>query len=192
MTASPSPDPLPSSGDNRADGGGNRTAEGAARSPRVFQSAHPPRPERSAPSPLGTRAPLSAPVLPLVLYDGECGLCSRSVQAILRWDPAGHFHFTPLQSPLGQRLLTEANLPTQDFDTLVLVDAKGAVRQRSDAVLGILAALPRWRWTVIGWAIPRVLRDAAYAWIARRRHRLFRRPSACMTLRPEWRRRFLD
>jgi predicted DCC family thiol-disulfide oxidoreductase YuxK len=114
------------------------------------------------------------------------------VQAILRRDPAGHFHFTALQSPLGQRLLTEANLPTRDFDTLVLVDAKGAVRQRSDAVLGVVAALPWWRWTVIGWAIPRVFRDAAYAWIARRRHRLFRRPSACATLQPEWRRRFLD
>lgn len=136
--------------------------------------------------------PLSAPALPLVLYDGACGLCSRLVQAILRRDPAGRFHFASLQSPLGQRLLAEAGLPTRDFDTLVLIDAKGAAQQRSDAALGILSGLPRWRWTAIGRAIPRPLRDAAYAWVARRRHRLFARPAACLMLPPEWRARFHD
>ena len=154
--------------------------EGSPRSDVGLPAARAECPETLLRRPQG---PLSAPTLPLVLYDGACGLCSRSVQAILRRDHAGHFHFTALQSPLGQRLLTEADLPTRNFDTLILIDAKGAVRLRSDAVLGILTALPRWRWTVVGWAIPRVLRDAVYAWIARRRHRLFPRPSACETLR---------
>ena len=133
-----------------------------------------------------------SPVLPLVLYDGKCGLCNRSVQAILRRDRAGRFHFAALQSALGQRLLAKAGLSTRDFDTLVLIDATGTARLRSDAALGILAELPRWRWTRVGRFLPRVMRDAAYAWVARRRHRLFPPTSACALPRPEWRSRFLD
>lgn len=191
MAVSPSPDLPPSSGGGRP-GGGDRVSEDSPRPPLGLPTTPEPNPDHSAPSPRGPRAPLSGPALPLVLYDGVCGLCSRSVLAILRRDPAGYFHFAALQSPLGQRLLTEADLPIRDFDTLILIDEQGAVRQRSDAVLGILAALPRWRWTAVGRVIPRVLRDAAYAWVARRRRRLFPRPSSCETLRPEWRQRFLD
>lgn len=126
-----------------------------------------------------------------MLYDGTCGLCDRSVQAILRRDRAARFHFAALQSSLGRQLLREAGLPTREFDTLVLIDRDGVPRLRSDAALGILTSLPRWRWTVIGYAIPRVLRDAVYAWIARRRHRLFPAGPTCGRVPPQWRQRFL-
>jgi predicted DCC family thiol-disulfide oxidoreductase YuxK len=135
---------------------------------------------------------VNAPVVPLVLFDGVCGLCDRIVRAILSRDRAGRFHFAALQSDLGQRLLTEAGLATGDFDTLVLIDATGQVRLRSDAALGILAELPRWRWTRVARCLPRGARDAAYRWIARRRHRLFPPPAACAVPPPEWRRRVLE
>ncbi len=133
----------------------------------------------------------AAPVLPLVLFDGTCGLCDWSVRAILRRDRDARFHFAPLQSPLGQRLLNEAGLPADRFDTLVLIDPQGIPRLRSDAALGILAELPHWRWTAIGRAVPRVLRDAVYAWIARRRRRLFPAGPTCGRVPLPWRQRFL-
>lgn len=188
----PQPTPVPPTEGGGAGIGREGSVDGSA-GPRDASPplAAPPAAGPTAPSGV-LGGPLSAPALPLVLYDGACGLCSRLVQAILRRDPAGRFHFASLQSPLGQRLLAEAGLPTRDFDTLVLIDAKGAAQQRSDAALGILSGLPRWRWTAIGRAVPRLLRDAVYAWVARRRHRLFPRPTACAVLRPEWRARFHD
>jgi predicted DCC family thiol-disulfide oxidoreductase YuxK len=118
--------------------------------------------------------------------------CDRIVRAILSRDRAGRFHFAALQSGLGQRLLMEAGLSTHDFDTLVLIDGEGQVRLRSDAALGILAELPRWRWTRVVGGCRVGLRDAVYRWIARRRHRLFRPPRPVRSLRREWRRRVLE
>jgi predicted DCC family thiol-disulfide oxidoreductase YuxK len=58
-------------------------------------------------------------------------------------------------------------------DTVVLEEG-GRVFTRSDAALRILRRM-RWPWSWIGaagLAVPRPLRDAAYRWVARHRHRL--------------------
>ena len=109
----------------------------------------------------------------LVLYDGECGLCSRGVLFVYRRDPQGRFAFASLQSALGRRLLREHGLPEDRLDTLVLVQ-DGRAWTRSDAALRIGRGLRLpWRWlAALGWLAPRRLRDAAYDIIARRRHRL--------------------
>ena len=47
---------------------------------------------------------------PLVLFDGVCVFCNRSVNFVIAHDPAGRFRFAPLQSNLGQSLLDRFNL----------------------------------------------------------------------------------
>lgn len=109
---------------------------------------------------------------PLILFDGDCVLCSGSARFILRHDRPGRFRMAPVQSPLGQALLAHYGVDPADPSTMLLVQ-DGEAHQRSEAVLRIAAGLPApisagslLRMTPIGW------RDAAYLWVARRRRRL--------------------
>jgi predicted DCC family thiol-disulfide oxidoreductase YuxK len=127
----------------------------------------------------------------LVLYDGECGLCQRSVHAILRRDPSGAFRFASQSSPVGARLLAEHGLAGEQGRTLVLVDDDGAAYVRSDALLRIAARLRgAARLLSALRLVPRPLRDAAYAAIARNRHRL--RSRSCPAVPAELRHRFIE
>ena len=168
-----------------------------------------PRPEDASPPP-PTVPPASEPVL---LYDGACGVCARSIQFILRHDNRDRsLRFASLQSDFGQRILAAAP-ELEDVDSVIWVDADpgsrpeppprlgpGAplpplqTRIRSDAALTAAAYLGGgWRWMArAGRLFPRRLRDAAYDLVARNRHRLAGRSDRCLLPTPEQRRRFLD
>ncbi|HEU4560651.1 MAG TPA: DCC1-like thiol-disulfide oxidoreductase family protein [Longimicrobium sp.] len=128
---------------------------------------------------------------PLVLYDGECGLCNRSVQLILRHDRRGRFRFAALQSELGRTLLERHRLPADVVDTVVLVDGDQAFT-RSAAALRIAGMMDRpWPLLRAFAIVPRPLRDVGYNFVARNRYRWFGRTDACMLPPPEVRARFL-
>lgn len=129
------------------------------------------------------------PPLPLVLFDGHCGLCDRSVQFLLRWDRHGRLHFAPLQGPTAA-----AYAPTPDPNdpgTFVLVDEQG-IHLRSDAALRTLAHLgPWWRGVLVLRLVPRPVRDAVYNWVARHRYQWFGRMDQCRVPTPGQAARFL-
>lgn len=121
---------------------------------------------------------------PILLFDGECGLCHRTVQFVLRHDHARTFRFAPLRSATGRALLVQHGLDPARTDTMVLVEG-GRAGIRSTAALRMLARLG-WPWKVMAMflIVPRVVRDAVYRLIARNRYRLFGRVEAC-ALPPE-------
>jgi predicted DCC family thiol-disulfide oxidoreductase YuxK len=129
---------------------------------------------------------------PIILFDGVCVLCNRSVRHIIRNDPAGRFRMAALQSAAGRRLLTEHGLDPDALDTVVLIE-RGRVYTRSDAALRILRGLsgPSRHWWLARF-VPRPVRDAAYGLVVRNRYQWFGKRSACMTPRPIDRHRFLD
>ncbi|HYJ51939.1 MAG TPA: DCC1-like thiol-disulfide oxidoreductase family protein [Allosphingosinicella sp.] len=118
---------------------------------------------------------------PLVVFDGDCVFCSRSMRLVVRADGAGRFRMTPAQQPLGQAFYRHLGLPTDRFDTYLLL-ADGRLHQRTDALIEMARLLP-WPWRA-GTALrllPRRLRDAAYDVLARNRYRLFgRAPDCCL------------
>ncbi len=128
---------------------------------------------------------------PVLLFDGVCNLCNSSVQWVLLHDPKGIFQFTALQSETGQALLRKWNRPTDDFDSVVLVDGDRLLLH-SDVPLEIVRRLGGW-WQLlyVFKLIPRPLRDAVYHWVARNRYRWFGKREACMLPRPEWKGRFV-
>lgn len=128
---------------------------------------------------------------PVLLFDGVCNLCNSSVQWVLLHDPKGIFRFTALQSETGQALLRKWGRPTDDFDSVVLVDGDRLLLH-SDVPLEIVRRLGGW-WQIlyVFKLIPRPLRDAVYHWVARNRYRWFGRKEACMLPRPEWKGRFV-
>ncbi len=129
---------------------------------------------------------------PLLLFDGVCNLCDRSVQFVLDHEPAGSIRFASLQSDVGRETLAAYGLDTDDIDSVVFVD-RGRAYIQSDAALAVAARLRApWRWLVLGRAVPRPARDAAYGWIARNRYRWFGTRDACRVPTPQTRARFLD
>ena len=127
----------------------------------------------------------------VILYDGECNLCSSVVAFVLPRDRRGRFRFSALQSDAGRRLLTAVNCLDPGFSTVMLVE-DNRCRTRSDAVLRILRLLPA-PWPLLAGLrlVPRPVRDAAYGLIARQRGRWFGRRSTCLLSAAGWEDRFL-
>lgn len=129
---------------------------------------------------------------PVILFDGVCNFCDRSVQFVLHRDPKGIFKFAALQSAAGQRLLQERGLPREEFQSIVLLDGDG-VWQRSDAALRITRSLSGLWPLLYGFVlVPRPIRDFVYGFIAERRYAWFGKKETCAIPSPETRSRFLS
>ncbi len=139
-------------------------------------------------------------VVPVLLYDGECGLCNRTVRLLLALDRRGALRFAPLQGPHAQGYLRDHGLPADDFDTLVFVPDwarrdRPEFLLRSDGVFAALRLCGSRRADVLAWlrVLPRALRDAGYRLVARTRFQIWGKWDAtCPLPRPEWRGRFWE
>ena len=130
----------------------------------------------------------------LILFDGECGLCSRMVLFVAARDSARRFRFAPLQSEIGRlecaRLGVE--ISADEPDSVVLTSDLHAWI-RSDAVIEIARRLPwPWRAAVVLRPVPGRLRDGAYRWVARHRFHWFGKADQCAAPTPDLRERMLD
>ena len=133
---------------------------------------------------------------PVLLYDGDCGLCAGSVQFLLRHEPPHRraaLRFAPLQGAYAAQV--RARHPElAEVDSVVWVDPANPavpVRVRSDAALQALTHLGG-AWALLaalGRVVPRMVRDAVYDRIAR--HRLSLAAPRCLLPTPEERARFL-
>lgn len=144
--------------------------------------------------------PESSPRL-LVVFDGRCGLCHRSVRWLARRDRRDRLRFAPSESPRAADLLARHGAGAPDSasgpGTILVVQGFGGAEERvlvrSDAVLALLAELP-WPWpgmaALLAW-IPRPLRDLVYRCVARCRYRIWGRLESCPLPTPEERERFL-
>jgi predicted DCC family thiol-disulfide oxidoreductase YuxK len=134
---------------------------------------------------------------PVLLYDGLCGLCDRSVQFVLRHDRHGVIRFATLQGDFARAVLAR-HPKLAGVDSLVLLESDRAsgterVSTRSTGVLRIARYLGGpWRLARIFHLVPRFLRDAAYDAVARRRLRIFGRLERCRVPEPAQRARFID
>jgi len=139
------------------------------------------------------------PARPVLLFDGECGLCNRVVRLLLRLDRRGQLRFAPLQGPAAQEFLRAHALPVNDFSTLVFVPdwtrcAERTFLLRTDGDLAALRACGgagRWLAAVLA-IVPRKLRDAGYKLVARTRYKIFGPWKVCPLPRPEWAVRFFE
>jgi predicted DCC family thiol-disulfide oxidoreductase YuxK len=131
----------------------------------------------------------------LLLYDGVCGLCDRTVQFLLARDVRGQLVFAPLQGPTAAAARLRLALP-EDLASVVLVTDPGIASERahlrSDAVLTALTRLGG-AWVLVRALriVPRPLRDALYDFVARRRYGWFGRFESCKLPSPEQAKRFL-
>lgn len=129
---------------------------------------------------------------PIILFDGICNLCNGAVQFIIKHDPEKKFFFTSLQSVAGQQLLKQYNLPSENFNSFLLLQ-DDTIFSKSTAALKVASQLKSaWKLLYIFIIVPKYIRDAVYSYIAANRYKWFGKKDNCMMPTPELQARFLS
>ncbi len=129
----------------------------------------------------------------VVLFDGVCNLCNRSINWIIDRDPGSRMRFLPLQSDAGRALAGHIGLNPEQLTTMVAIRS-GRVMLRSSAALhvGTRLATPLAGLARVCLVVPAVVRDIGYRLVAHSRYVVFGKLEACRVPTPELASRFLD
>ena len=128
---------------------------------------------------------------PIILFDGVCNLCNKSVQFVIKRDEEKKFRFASLQSEFGQKILERFNLPKNEFNSFILLQ-DDRIYTRSTGALKMLSQLKGWKWAGGFKIVPAFIRDGVYNLISKYRYKWFGKKDECMIPTPELRERFLD
>jgi predicted DCC family thiol-disulfide oxidoreductase YuxK len=125
----------------------------------------------------------------IIVYDGDCVFCSRSMAWIVDHDVHDVVRLTPCTSRVGSDLMRAHGIdPTDPSTFLAIVD--GVPHVRSTAMLALVPLLGGSAQPLRAFGlVPRPLRDVVYDWTARNRRRLVR--GSCPVPSPAMRRRML-
>jgi len=128
---------------------------------------------------------------PIVLFDGECLLCSSAVQFLLKQNHSGNLRFASLQSVTGSAIIKSASDKFTQADSVFLLQDTILYRYSTSALK--LSAHLCFPWNLLSLLIilPRFLRDGVYRIIAKYRYSWFGRKSFCMTDDTKYQERFL-
>jgi predicted DCC family thiol-disulfide oxidoreductase YuxK len=127
----------------------------------------------------------------VVLFDGVCRLCGAWARFLIRFDTRHVFRLATVQSDEGKAILAWFGLPTDHYETMVLVEGSQAYT-RSSAFIRVMLRLPvPWRLAAVSWIVPAFFRNWMYDRIARNRYRIFGRHDVCVVPTPDHQRRFL-
>jgi len=127
----------------------------------------------------------------LIVFDGECVLCSGFFRFMLARDRDARFRFVLAQSDLGTRIYRALGLSVVDYETnLVIVD--GRIYCKLDAFAAAIQVIG-WPWRLLSALrfLPPIIKGPAYDLIARNRYRIFGRYQTCMLPDANLRARFL-
>lgn len=155
-----------------------------------------PNPSRERERPSFGRHPMEN----LLIYDGLCGFCNRSIRWLLRHDKFDRLRFAPQQSVLAENILARHGIDRQamlDSNSVYLVvhinSPDESLLLRSDVTCHALLLLGG-VWKALGRClqiIPRSLRDRVYTLIARNRFRIAGRYESCPLPTKEERAKFV-
>ncbi|WP_028391273.1 thiol-disulfide oxidoreductase DCC family protein [Bacillus cihuensis] len=127
----------------------------------------------------------------IVLFDGECNFCDKSVQFIIKRDPKGYYNFASLQSNIGQELLKKYKLYS-NLESFFLIEHDKAY-EKSTAALRITKNLSGyWKFLYPLILVPVPFRNWLYRIIAKNRYKWFGKKDQCVIPSPEIRKRFID
>jgi predicted DCC family thiol-disulfide oxidoreductase YuxK len=133
----------------------------------------------------------------LVIYDGCCGFCNRSIRWFAKRDLRDRLRFAASDSRVVAELFARHGFDALNPSTMVVVqnavEPNERLLTRSDGVIAMLLELPR-PWPVFARFMrifPRPFRDLGYRVIAGWRYHLAGRYASCPIPTAEERRHFL-
>jgi predicted DCC family thiol-disulfide oxidoreductase YuxK len=117
--------------------------------------------------------------MPIIIFDGVCNFCNRTVNIILKHDKDAYFRFAPSQSNAAMGIMQEFGLEQQAITSVILIDNE-KVYTKTDAVIQIANRLSGWP-KIVRFIkfIPKPIRDFAYDLIAKNRYALFGKRASC-------------
>lgn len=136
-----------------------------------------------------------------LFYDGDCGLCHRFIRFTMAESQAVvvPFIYTPLQSPLCQRILEDNGLYAPGIDaplpdSVLVATHDGRLLMKAEAAFYALGRLGG-AWRILGELgalLPTTLANFGYDTVAASRHKIFAKPKtgACPLLPKPYRKHF--
>ena len=128
----------------------------------------------------------------VMLYDGDCVLCSSAAKFIADRSTRSLLAFCAMQSQAGREALTTLGKPLHGYETILVLDGEQTL-ERSNAALRLFDHMtqpwPRIAWLVRG--LPIGVLDAIYRWVAKNRFTFLGRRHECMLLAESEQRRFI-
>lgn len=128
---------------------------------------------------------------PLLLFDGECGFCNKSVQFFIKHEKNKQVNFVPLQS-MAAKALQEYFEISDKIDSIIFI-RNHEVFVKSCAALRLTKYMkgvyPLMQFFLI---VPPFIRNLIYDAIAKRRMKWFGRVENCALLEKEDKERFID
>jgi predicted DCC family thiol-disulfide oxidoreductase YuxK len=128
----------------------------------------------------------------IILFDGVCNLCNRSVQFIIRRDKKNRFRFAAIQGKTGQSLMQQFQLTQNEINSFLLIEGQ-KIYTRSTAALRVFRQLGGlWSLLYVFIIVPPFIRDVIYNWVARNRYKWYGKRDACMIPSDELKSKFLE
>jgi len=130
--------------------------------------------------------------MPIILFDGVCNFCNRTINIILKYDKQAYFQFAASQSNAAIGVMQELGLEENTIASVILIEQE-KVYTKTDAVIQIANRLSGWpKLFRVLIFIPKPIRDFAYDLIAKNRYALFGKKDNCMIPDASIRHRFLQ
>jgi predicted DCC family thiol-disulfide oxidoreductase YuxK len=116
----------------------------------------------------------------IILFDGVCNFCNKTVNIIIAHDQEAIFQFAPNQSKAAKAFIDRFDLHQNWVNSVVLIE-DDKVFTKTDAIIKIAQKLSGWpnRFKYLK-LLPKFLRDICYDLIAKFRYRLFGKKATCM------------
>ena len=128
----------------------------------------------------------------VILFDGVCNLCNRTVDFVLKNNYKQNLYFTSLQSPFGRQFLNDFDIPLHELNTLYYYH-DDHLYNKSTAVLKILKELKGlYPLLSVFLIVPTFIRDFFYDLLARSRYRIFGKRDSCRVPTEEEKPFFID
>jgi len=109
----------------------------------------------------------------VILYDGCCNLCDRTVSFIRKHDRTHQFSLITIQSDEGQAMMSINHLNPAETDSVIYVENEIAYT-KSEAFFRIAKQIGGYLYLLSGFRIfPRKLTDWIYDFIAKNRYKWF-------------------
>lgn len=120
----------------------------------------------------------------IILIDGECNFCNRTLMFILKYDIAEIFYFGSQQSNVAQNLLSKYNCKDELLSTIYLIQ-NGRVYTKSSAIIEIANRLSGYpRYLSLLRIVPTPIRDYFYDLFSKYRFFFGRRTTVCVIPTP--------
>lgn len=126
----------------------------------------------------------------IIIYDGVCGVCNKTIQFILNNKPNENIRFVAFQSPIAQNLLEKKKVAL-DLSSIILIENE-KIYSKSTAVLKIMHLLQTpYRFLYYFIIIPKFIRNTIYSKIAKYRYLILGKTEQCRILTSQEKQWFL-